>query len=230
MGGDKFKGSFLMLKMDSMGDPQLRVRLHSRRVHKWAGNLFPDDCEILFRFVLFCLFFRLFLNSFSSPFLSCWFCHLVLHFFSVPDVAFLSCLLILVLSCICYVMHVFTLFVLLFLTLFGACYLLFHVLFFFSVNVFLILFGGCFVLCFCTCFLSIFSFVCSVLCHVFCASFLCLVLLARRGLALDGFYVVVYGRCRMSVKRWFMLLTAVRCTYENAQTLVFFMLTRSTLA
>ncbi|CAM9249034.1 unnamed protein product [Laminaria digitata] len=43
IGGDKSKGSFLLLKMDSMGDPQLRVRLHSRRVHKWAGNLFPDD-------------------------------------------------------------------------------------------------------------------------------------------------------------------------------------------
>lgn len=43
MGGDKSKGSFLMLKMASMGDPKLRVRLHCRRVHKWAGNLFPDD-------------------------------------------------------------------------------------------------------------------------------------------------------------------------------------------
>lgn len=53
MGGDKSKGSFLMLKMASMGDPQLRVRLHSRRVHKWAGKLFPDDCEARFCFAPF---------------------------------------------------------------------------------------------------------------------------------------------------------------------------------
>ena len=41
----KYKASFLMLKMSGMGDPQLRARLHMRRVHKWAGDLFPDDCE-----------------------------------------------------------------------------------------------------------------------------------------------------------------------------------------
>eukprot|EP00904_Undaria_pinnatifida_P009333 jgi/Undpi1/552/HiC_scaffold_10.g04016.m1 len=46
MGGDKSKGSFLFLKMDSMGDPALRLRLHSRRVHKWAGKLFPDDTAV----------------------------------------------------------------------------------------------------------------------------------------------------------------------------------------
>eukprot|EP00903_Cladosiphon_okamuranus_P007188 g6979.t1 len=39
----KYKASFLMLKMAGMGDPQLRARLHMRRVHKWAGHLFPDD-------------------------------------------------------------------------------------------------------------------------------------------------------------------------------------------
>eukprot|EP00752_Nemacystus_decipiens_P001330 g1320.t1 len=38
----KHKASFLMLKMSGMGDPQLRARLHTRRVHKWAGHLFPD--------------------------------------------------------------------------------------------------------------------------------------------------------------------------------------------
>lgn len=43
----KFKGSFLFQKMDTMGDPSLRVRLHARRVHKWAGPLFPDDSENL---------------------------------------------------------------------------------------------------------------------------------------------------------------------------------------
>lgn len=39
----KFKGSFLFQKMDSMGDPSFRMRLHSRGVHKWAGPLFPDE-------------------------------------------------------------------------------------------------------------------------------------------------------------------------------------------
>ncbi|CAM9646695.1 unnamed protein product [Ascophyllum nodosum] len=39
----KFKGSFLLQKMEGMGDPSLRVRLHSRRVHKWAGDRYPDD-------------------------------------------------------------------------------------------------------------------------------------------------------------------------------------------
>lgn len=43
----QYKGSFLMLKMPGMGDPRLRTRLHMRRVHKWAGPLFPDDCETL---------------------------------------------------------------------------------------------------------------------------------------------------------------------------------------
>ena len=56
MGGDKSKGSFLFLKMDSMGDPALRLRLHSRRVHKWAGKLFPDDSEFSFIFRWFVLF------------------------------------------------------------------------------------------------------------------------------------------------------------------------------
>lgn len=45
LGSTKYKASFLMLKMSGMGDPQLRARLHMRRVHKWAGHLFPDDCE-----------------------------------------------------------------------------------------------------------------------------------------------------------------------------------------
>eukprot|EP00903_Cladosiphon_okamuranus_P009839 g9351.t2 len=40
---EKYKGSFLMLKQLGMGEPSLRSRLHTRRVHKWAGACFPDD-------------------------------------------------------------------------------------------------------------------------------------------------------------------------------------------
>ncbi|CAN0416440.1 unnamed protein product, partial [Ectocarpus fasciculatus] len=39
---DKYKGSFLMLKLSGMGEPKLRSMLHTRRVHKWAGDCFPD--------------------------------------------------------------------------------------------------------------------------------------------------------------------------------------------
>lgn len=45
LSSDKYKGSFKMLKQSGMGEPSLRARLHSRRVHKWAGECFPDDCE-----------------------------------------------------------------------------------------------------------------------------------------------------------------------------------------
>eukprot|EP00752_Nemacystus_decipiens_P004487 g4097.t2 len=40
---EKYKGSFKMLKQSGMGEPWLRSRLHSRRVHKWAGECFPDE-------------------------------------------------------------------------------------------------------------------------------------------------------------------------------------------
>ncbi|CAM9793186.1 unnamed protein product [Scytosiphon promiscuus] len=45
MSRDKYKGSFLMLKQSGMGDPSLRSRVHTRRVHKWAGDCYPDHCE-----------------------------------------------------------------------------------------------------------------------------------------------------------------------------------------
>lgn len=89
MGGDKSKGSFLMLKMASMGDPKLRVRLHCRRVHKWAGNLFPDDCEICF-FVF--LSFVLLIVAFGTIF--------VLRSFLLN-----SCLVVQCLSFVC--LHIF---------------------------------------------------------------------------------------------------------------------------
>ncbi|CAM9465733.1 unnamed protein product, partial [Ectocarpus fasciculatus] len=43
MGATKYKASFLMVKMEDMGDPHLRARLHTSRVQEWAGNLYPDD-------------------------------------------------------------------------------------------------------------------------------------------------------------------------------------------
>ncbi|CAN0204392.1 unnamed protein product, partial [Ectocarpus sp. 12 AP-2014] len=43
MGATKYKASFLMLKMEGMGDTHIRARLHTSRVQKWAGNLYPDD-------------------------------------------------------------------------------------------------------------------------------------------------------------------------------------------
>ncbi|CAM9884893.1 unnamed protein product [Scytosiphon promiscuus] len=43
----KYTASFLMLKMPGMGTPDLRALLHTRRVHKWAGNLYPDDSRPL---------------------------------------------------------------------------------------------------------------------------------------------------------------------------------------
>ncbi|CBN76499.1 hypothetical protein Esi_0000_0107 [Ectocarpus siliculosus] len=43
MGATKYKASFLMLKMEGIGDTHIRARLHTSRVQKWAGNLYPDD-------------------------------------------------------------------------------------------------------------------------------------------------------------------------------------------
>lgn len=37
------------MKMNSMGEPDLRAKLHTRRVHKWAGKLYPDECELRHR-------------------------------------------------------------------------------------------------------------------------------------------------------------------------------------
>lgn len=45
MGATKCKASFLMLKMEGLGDTHIRARLHTSRVQKWAGNLYPDDGE-----------------------------------------------------------------------------------------------------------------------------------------------------------------------------------------
>ncbi len=45
MDSEKYKGSFQMLKQLGMGDASLRARLHTRKVHKWAGKCFPDTCE-----------------------------------------------------------------------------------------------------------------------------------------------------------------------------------------
>lgn len=45
MGATKYKASFLMVKMEDMGDTHLRARLHTSRVQEWAGNLYPDDGE-----------------------------------------------------------------------------------------------------------------------------------------------------------------------------------------
>lgn len=41
--GDKFKGSFLLQMNSGMGHHHLRLMLHTRRVHKFAKECFPDE-------------------------------------------------------------------------------------------------------------------------------------------------------------------------------------------